>query len=63
MTDTELQAGDVVKLKSGGPLMTVAEAGLGTDKTGVKCTWFSSNDMRREDTLSGVLRKRTAVPA
>ena len=63
MTDTELQAGDVVKLKSGGPAMTVQEFALGTEKAGVKCIWFSSNDMKREEIFSAVLLKRTPAPA
>ena len=63
MTDIELQAGDVVKLKSGGPAMTVQQVGMGTDKAGVKCIWFSSNDMKREEIFSAVLLKRTSAPA
>ena len=63
MTETEFQAGDVVKLKSGGPAMTVQDVGLGTENTGVKCIWFSSNDMKREEVFRSVLLKRTQAPA
>lgn len=38
----KIKAGDVVVLKSGGPLMTVKEVGRDSmsDKTLVWCTWF-----------------------
>ena len=52
-----------MKLKSGGPAMTVQQVGMGTDKAGVKCIWFSSNDMKREEIFSAVLLKRTSAPA
>lgn len=34
-----INVGDVVCLKAGGPLMTVAEIGLGTGQQGVRCEW------------------------
>lgn len=38
----ELKSGDVVQLKSGGPLMTVVEIGKYgySDENQAKCTWF-----------------------
>lgn len=43
--------GDVVKLKSGGPKMTVAETGdfgpVGPSN-GVECTWFEKNKLLSE---------------
>jgi uncharacterized protein YodC (DUF2158 family) len=35
-----VKPGDVVQLKSGGPLMTV----LAVEKAGVVCTWFDKNN-------------------
>jgi len=41
----EFKAGDVVKLKSGGPVMTVTQAGTQamTGKKLVWCTWFAAS--------------------
>ena len=36
-----MEIGDVVRLKSGGPLMTVASG----DETGTTCAWFSGDEM------------------
>jgi uncharacterized protein YodC (DUF2158 family) len=38
----DLKIGDVVRLKSGGPKMTIAEIGDSDDKR-VKCIWFDGN--------------------
>ena len=39
-------AGQVVKLKSGGPKMTVAEAGIDQDKDAyVWCRWFAGSKL------------------
>jgi uncharacterized protein YodC (DUF2158 family) len=40
--DMALEVGSTVKLKSGGPVMTVAEEV--TDKNLVRVIWFQSND-------------------
>ena len=42
---SQLQTGEVVQLKSGGPRMTIAELGnYGPVSTpGVKCVWFENN--------------------
>jgi len=43
MTTTKFQVGDVVRLKSGGPLMTVQQA---TYADNIMCTWFGENNKR-----------------
>ncbi len=40
-----MQPGDVVQLKSGGPLMTVESV----DQSGVICTWFDEKKTRKQD--------------
>ncbi len=40
--DNEIKAGDVVQLKSGGPLMTVAEAERSDEKK--LCVWIPGAD-------------------
>ncbi|MGI4776942.1 MAG: YodC family protein [Janthinobacterium lividum] len=55
----DFSKGDVVKLKSGGPTMTVADTGsyaggMGTGpEDGVKCVWF--------DTVRGVQKSNEQV--
>lgn len=49
-----LKAGDRVKLKSGGPVMTVAV----TEGPCVRCVWFHADGMPREQRfLVAVLRR------
>ena len=43
MTGSKFQVGDVVRLKSGGPLMTVQQA---TYADNIMCTWFDENNKR-----------------
>lgn len=43
------QAGDVVQLKSGGPLMTVVET---NDPGMVSCIWFNSENVVQEKAFS-----------
>ena len=46
MSDKALEVGDVVSLKSGGPLMTIDEkhpTGTGTPSFRVKCKWFAED--------------------
>lgn len=41
MADVVLKPGDTIRLKSGGPLMTLANIGLNEDgKPYVTCLWF-----------------------
>lgn len=42
---TKFTTGDLVQLKSGGPVMTVEEESY--DKTGVWCQWFSGKKLER----------------
>lgn len=46
----EFQKGDVVKLKSGGPLMTVSSVGDQWGETKVWCVWFEKTK-KFEDTF------------
>ena len=43
MSDLEFNVGDVVRLKSGGPLMTVQQAKYADN---IVCTWFGENNTR-----------------
>jgi uncharacterized protein YodC (DUF2158 family) len=40
------QVGDVVRLKSGGPAMTVTKTGFGADM--VLCEWFEEGDAKQK---------------
>jgi len=42
--------GDVVQLKSGGPIMTVTETGEYQGKITIWCTWFKNGD-KAQDTF------------
>lgn len=45
----DLQVGDVVKLKSGGPKMTIEKIAvfqMGGSKEEAKCVWFEGNSQR-----------------
>jgi uncharacterized protein YodC (DUF2158 family) len=43
--EPDLVVGDVVRLKTGGPKMTVQRIGSGTDANAVvRCTWFEKSD-------------------
>lgn len=46
MTTSKFQIGDVVRLKSGGPLMTVQQA---TYADNIVCTWFGENNKRMSE--------------
>lgn len=50
--------GDTVRLKSGGPLMTVEEVGVFgiVPKEGVKCVWFDKN-LRKEEVFDPAVIK------
>lgn len=38
------KVGDEVQLKSGGPVMTVTNAGTGS----LQCTWFKNDEVKRD---------------
>lgn len=45
------EAGDVVRLKSGGPEMTIEEIakfGMGADHDRAKCKWFEGKQLKDE---------------
>lgn len=41
------KAGDVVRLKSGGPAMTIEKIGQTGGHEAVFCTWFEKNEQKR----------------
>ncbi len=55
---TDLQKGDVIQLKSGGPLMTVQGLGEYTGtQDGVHCVWFDGKGQHSEVFECAVLTK------
>lgn len=44
MTDEMFKPGDQVRLKTGGPLMTVVRGTSG----GLQCSWFDGGDLHRD---------------
>ena len=46
MSENSFKVGDVVRLKSGGPLMTVQQA---TYADNIMCTWFGENNKRMSE--------------
>jgi len=55
----DLKAGDVVKLKSGGPEMTIENLGTYSEVLKADCTWFATME-RRSDLFAVVALKRVA---
>lgn len=49
---TEWKSGDLVKLKSGGPLMTV-ESRYAQSSNGYYCSWFDKEDKRIREVFNG----------
>jgi uncharacterized protein YodC (DUF2158 family) len=49
------QVGDVVRLKSGGPDMTVQSI----DSDGLYCTWFDDKKQRQFDTFNPAIVEKT----
>lgn len=58
---SEFKKGDQVKLKSGGPTMTVQNIGdyspMGPED-GVSCTWFDAKHVRQEDTFDAAVLEK-----
>jgi uncharacterized protein YodC (DUF2158 family) len=55
MADQQFQPGDVVRLKSGGPRMTVVnygKYGMAATKESYKCKWFDDKNKLVEDTFT-----------
>ena len=54
----DFNKGDTVRLKSGGPLMTVSDLGsYGATEDGVKCVWFDGTHREEAVFDSAVLEK------
>lgn len=65
MADEEIRVGDTVRLKSGGPLMTVAFIGVSPGGNRVKkarCYWFVEGDLREESFEIEALVKSSEAP-
>lgn len=58
MSKKRFKVGDVVQLRSGGPLMTIDALKVDSDKKAVRCTWFI--DGRLESSL---FHPKTLKPA
>lgn len=58
---SEFNKGDQVKLKSGGPVMTVQSTGdyapMGPED-GVSCTWFDVKHVRKEDVFDAAVLEK-----
>lgn len=49
MKDGPMEIGDVVRLKSGGPKMTIVSI---DESAGASCTWFDRNGKRHESVFA-----------
>lgn len=54
---TEIEAGDLVVLKSGGPTMTIGKAGTGMNMDLVECHWFHETDYLHPSDMVEVPRR------
>ena len=66
-TQMEFEAGDLVRLKSGGPLMTVEQVGKQamTEEEAVWCTWFekvSNKQVVQRDTFPPIVLEKADKP-
>lgn len=61
MARPELQPGDVVRLRSGGPLMTVGSVGGGWN--GCRCFWFVEVELREATISPEALERGEVAPA
>ena len=57
MTDDTFKPGDTVKLKSGGPLMTVNDV----DGNDVICVWFEGKDINERAFKSATLKREAFI--
>lgn len=55
MIKNKMIIGDVVKLKSGSPLMVVEK--IDTENNAIQCIWFIENYPQRAPFLMGTLKK------
>jgi uncharacterized protein YodC (DUF2158 family) len=65
MSEQRFQSGDVVRLKSGGPNMTVVDYGQYgyVDEKQYKCKWFVGNKPTEATFLEAELEKTSTGPA
>jgi uncharacterized protein YodC (DUF2158 family) len=62
MTGTEFVKGDTVRLKSGGPFMTVTNIGERHGEPAVWCMWFDQKNNRMEDTFPPEALEKVTKP-
>jgi uncharacterized protein YodC (DUF2158 family) len=62
MAAVRLVVGDLVKLKSGGPWMTVTEDKFKAGTKTVACSWFAGDDLRTEVFLKEALEPKNPPP-
>jgi uncharacterized protein YodC (DUF2158 family) len=53
----DFKPGDLVKLKSGGPQMTVEKIGHVNREEAVFCTWFEKTELKRSQFAPAALNK------
>jgi uncharacterized protein YodC (DUF2158 family) len=60
---SKFQKGDIVKLKSGGPIMTVQNIGnYTTIEDGVLCVWFSEKKELKEEVFDASVLQKVEQP-
>jgi uncharacterized protein YodC (DUF2158 family) len=67
MDGNEFKPGDLVKVKSGGPVMTVEQVGITAmlEEPAVRCVWFEkvgNKQVPQKETLSPVVLERAEKP-
>ncbi len=63
MTDEQFQAGDTVRLRSGGPLMTVLETRMDPDGQKIWTAWFDgAGKESRASFPAAALEPGTGIP-
>jgi uncharacterized protein YodC (DUF2158 family) len=56
MSDQPFKPGDVVRLKSGGPVMTVESIGGMGDPERINCVWFEKTKQMRDGFAAAALK-------
>lgn len=62
MADSEIKAGDTVRLKSGGPLMTVTHTAQQDGVLKIWVAWFDGNESKSGFYPASALEKDDGVP-
>lgn len=64
--EKKFKPGDVVRLKSGGPTMTVQRYVLQAGTEVAECSWFAGTDLHtrdfRDDSLESASQSQTGTP-